>query len=244
MTEPKARRSWMIAPAHKPEDVARYREFKPDVIVLDLEYTVPPRAKDAARSGLTSLVKSFGEGGAEIFVRIGRDTRWADAGAATQRGVKGIILPGAEERGEVAEIAELIAAKERERGVEPGTTELVLILESAKGFWNAAELAQASPRVTALGVGRIDLTMQLGPVPQGEFRLYRFLMTRALVAARMLAKQPLGAFWRPGSRGGVASSDATAKAAREGRLLGFTGCLCATPEQVAPVNEAYSAASS
>jgi citrate lyase beta subunit len=81
--------------------------------------------------------------------------------------------------------------------------------------------------------------MRLGPVPQGEFRLYRFLMTRLVVAARMLAKQPLGAFWRPGSRGGVASKDATLKAAREGRLLGFTGCLCATPEQVAAVNEGF-----
>ena len=131
---------------------------------------------------------------------------------------------------------------EKERGVDPGITELVLMLESAKGFWNAASLAGASPRVTALGVGRIDLTMQLGPVPQGEFRLYRYLMTRTLVAARMLDKQPLGALWRPGSRGGVASKEDTMKAAKEARLMGFTGCLCATPEQVAPVNEGYTLA--
>jgi len=81
--------------------------------------------------------------------------------------------------------------------------------------------------------------MQLGPVPQGEFRLQRFLMTRTLVAARMLDKQPLGAFWRPGSRGGVASGEATSRAAKDARLMGFTGSLCATPEQVAPVNEGF-----
>ena len=115
----------------------------------------------------------------------------------------------------------------------------VLMLESAKGFWNAAAIAEASPRVTALGVGRIDLTMRLGPVPQDEFRLYRFLLTRALVVARMLGKQPLGALWRPDSRGGVAAKEGTAKAAREARLMGFTGCVCATPEQVAPVNEGF-----
>lgn len=233
------RRSWMIVPAH--EDAARYQEVKPDVAVLDLEYSVPPRAKELARTNLAALVKSLGTNQAEIFVRIDRETRWADAGAAVQRGVKGIVFPGPEEPGEVSELAELIGAKEKERGVEPGTTEIVLMLESAKGFWNAAALARASSRVTALGVGRIDLTMQLGPVPQGEFRLHRFLMTRALVAARMLSKQPLGAFWRPGSRGGVASKEMTAKAAREGRLMGFTGCLCATPEQVASINEGYSA---
>ena len=232
----------MILPAHDPAEVMRYQEFKPDVAVLDLEYSVPPKSKEVARSGLGTLVRKVGDSQAEAFVRIDRETRWADVRAAMYRGIKGIVFPGPEEPEEVAELGELIAAMEKERGVDPGITELVLMLESAKGFWNAASLAQASPRVTALGVGRIDLTMRLGPVPQGEFRLYRFLMTRALVAARMLDKQPLGAFWRPGSRGGVASKEITVKAAREARLMGFTGCLCATPEQVASVNEGFTSA--
>jgi len=233
------RRSWMVLPAHDIAAAARFKEFKPDVAVVDLEYSVPPRLKESARSNLKTSLKSFGESQAAVFVRVDRDTRWADVRAAVHRGVTGIVFPGPEEAAEVSDLADLITALERERGVDPGTIEIALILESARGFWNAAELAKASPRVSALGVGRIDLTMRLGPVPQGEFRLYRFLMTRALVAARMLAKQPLGAFWRPGSRGGVAAKDATLKAAREGRFLGYTGCLCATPEQVAPVNEGY-----
>lgn len=233
------RRSWMIVPAHE-SDLERYREITADVTVLDLEYSVPPKAKALARENLKALVKAWGADQREIFVRVDRDTRWADAGAAVQRGVKGIVFPGAETAAEVSDLADLITAKERERGVDPGTTEIVLMIESAKGFWNAAELGNASPRVTAMGVGRIDLSMRLGPVPQGEFRFYRFLMTRLVVAARMLAKQPLGAFWRPGSRGGVASTDMTLKAAREGHLLGYTGCVCATPEQVAAVNEGFS----
>jgi len=233
------RRSWMILPAHDPAAVMRCQEFKPDVAVLDLEYSVPPKSRELARSGLAALIGKVGESQAEVFVRVERDTRWADVRAAMYRGIKGIVFPGPEECGEVTELGELITSLEKERGLEPGATELVLMLESARGFWNAASLARASPRVTALGVGRIDLTMRLGPVPQGEFRLYRFLMTRALVAARMLGKQPLGAFWRPGSRGGVASKESTAKAAREGRLMGFTGCFCATPEQVAAVNEGF-----
>jgi citrate lyase subunit beta/citryl-CoA lyase len=229
----------MILPAHDSAQVMRYQEFKPDVAVLDLEYSVPPKAKEAARSGLGTLVKKIGDAQTEVFVRIDRETRWADVRAAIHRGIKGIVFPGPEEPAEVVELDELIGQMEKERGVEPGTTELALMLESAKGFWNADALAQASPRVTALGVGRIDLTMQLGPVPQAEFRLDRFLMTRALVAARMLDKQPLGAFWRPGSRGGVASGEMSGKAAKEARLMGFRGCLCATPEQVAPVNEGF-----
>jgi len=229
----------MILPAHDPVELMRYQEFKPDVVVLDLEYTVPPKSKEAARAGLGTLVGKVGASQAAAFVRIDRETRWADVSAAVHRGIKGIVFPGPEEPEEVVELGELIAAMEKERGVDPGITELVLMLESAKGFWNAASLAQASPRVTALGVGRIDLTMRLGPVPQGEFRLYRFLMTRTLVAARMLDKQPLGAFWRPGSRGGVAAKESTVKAAREAMLMGFTGCLCATAEQVVSVNAGF-----
>ena len=114
------------------------------------------------------------------------------------------------------------------------------MLESAQGFWNAAALARASARVTALGVGRADLTMQLGPVPQDEFRLYRYLMTRTVVAARTFGKQALGAHWRPGSRGGVADAQHTARASREARLMGFDGCLCAA-DQIAAVNAGYTA---
>jgi citrate lyase subunit beta/citryl-CoA lyase len=229
----------MILPAHDSAEVARGLEFKPDVAILDLEYSVPPKAKEAARAGLAALIRNVAGSAAEMFVRVDRDTRWADMRAAMQRGIKGIVFPGPEEPSEVAELGDLITMLERERGLEPDATELVLMLESARGFWNAEALARASPRVTALGVGRIDLTMRLGPVPQGEFRFYRFLMTRTLVAARMLGKQPLGAHWRPGSRGGVAPKEGTIKAAKEGRLLGFAGCLCAMPEQVTWVNEGY-----
>ena len=234
----KRRRSWLIVPAN---DAATRANVQPDVMVLDLEYSVPPRAKEAAREGLKPLVAAIGSGDSEVFVRIDRETRWADAAAAIQRGVTGIVFPGAEDPVEVSELSALIDSKEKERGVDAGSTEIVIMFESAKGFRDAVEIAKASSRVSALGVGRIDLTMGLGPLPQGEFRFERFLMTRAVVAARMLGKQPLGALWRPGSRGGVASAQATAQAAREGRLMGFSGCLCAAPEQVAAVNEGYDA---
>ncbi|MBM3340921.1 MAG: hypothetical protein FJY56_02250 [Betaproteobacteria bacterium] len=236
---PNPRRSWMIVPAHDPAAGALVATHNADIAVLDLEYSVAPKHKEAARDGLGALVKKLADSQVTVFVRIGRGTRWADVRAAVHRGIKGIVFPGADSPEEVTEVCELITSMEKARGVDVGATELALMFESGKGFWNAAAIAQASPRVTTLGVGRIDLTMRLGPVPQNEFRLYRFLMTRALVLARMLGKQPLGALWRPGSRGGVADDAATAKAAREARLMGFTGCVCATAAQVAPVNQGF-----
>jgi citrate lyase subunit beta/citryl-CoA lyase len=234
------RRSWALTPAHDPEAMKACVESDADVVVLDLEYSVPPKCKEAARAGLKSLVQTLGAPSRELFVRIDRDARWADAAAAVVLGVNGIILPGAEQADEVAELDQLVTALEKDRGLERGATELVLMLESAQGFWKAAALARASARVTALGVGRADLTMQLGPVPQDEFRLYRYLMTRTVVAARTFGKQALGAHWRPGSRGGVADAQHTARASREARLMGFDGCLCAA-DQIAAVNAGYTA---
>jgi citrate lyase subunit beta/citryl-CoA lyase len=234
-----ARRSWLIVPALEAAAVKRAVASAADVVVLDLEYSLAPRQREAARAGLGNLVGELGTFGPELFVRIDRASRWADAKAAVVRGVRGIVFPGPEQPDEVAEIDALLLATEKERGIERRSIELVLMLESAPGFWNVEALARASRRVSALGVGRIDLTMQLGPVPQEEFRLYRYLMTRTLVAARTCGKRPLGAHWRPGSRGGVADPAHTSRAAREARLMGFEGCLCATPEQVAPVNEGY-----
>ena len=234
-----SRRSWLIVPADHDDVVAYAQPQGADVVVLDLEYTVPPKNKDRARAGVCEQITKLVAADHEVFVRVDLATRWADVRAAVSRGLTGIVLPSPEDATDVAELDALITALEQERDVELGTTEIVLMFESAKSFWNADTLGRASARVSGLGVGRIDLSMMLGTVPQNEFRLYRFLMTRTLVAARMLGKQPLGAFWRPGSRGGVASVADTMRAAREARLLGFSGCVCATPEQVAPVNAGF-----
>jgi citrate lyase subunit beta/citryl-CoA lyase len=234
------RRSWLIIPADRPEELAKARENPPDVVVLDLEYTVPPKSKEKARNALNADVHSLYRAFPDLFVRVDWKARWADVRAAVYPGLKGFVLPGPETVEEIRELDELVCKMEHERGVVAGSLEFVLMLESAKGFWNALDLAQSSPRVTALGVGRIDLTMELGTEPSGDFRLARFLMTRALLAAKGADIQPLGAHFTEGSRGGVTSKEATLKAAMEGWQMGFTGCIAATPEQVGAINEGFS----
>jgi citrate lyase subunit beta/citryl-CoA lyase len=235
----KVRRSWMVVPADKPEEIALAQGYLPDVLVLDLEYTVPPKNKEKARANLNDSIHNLYRTFPELFVRLDWNTRWADVRAAVYPGLKGFVLPGPETVDEIAELDTIVSRLEHERGVVPGRLEFVLMLESAKGFWNIFDLATASPRVTALGVGRIDLTMELGPEPSGEFRLAKFLMTRTLTAARAPGKQPLAAHFVAGSRGGVASKEATLKAAREGWQMGFTGYIAATPEQVPALNEGF-----
>lgn len=233
------RRSWLVVPAHDAKAVENAQEYLPDVVVLDLEYSVPPKHKEAARASLAEAISNGARTTGEVFVRINRETRWCDTEAAVCPGLKGLVLPGPEFAEEIEELDRLVSDLEFKRGVMSGTTELVLILESAKGFWNAFSLAGCSRRVTALGIGRADLTMNLGPDPEGEFRLYPYLMTITITVARAHKIQTLGAHWRKGSRGGVASREDTFEAARRAWCTGFTGSLCVSPEQVLPVNNGF-----
>lgn len=233
------RRSWLIVPGYEQEPTEYVRKFLPDVVVLDAEYSVPPRRKEEARANLGSAIRSLAQCPSEVFVRVDWKTRWCDVKAAAHPGLRGIVLPGPEAVEDIAEINSFIGKCEQEAGVIPGSIELALILESAKGLWNAPDLAKASPRITALGIGRVDLTMNLGLDPEGDFRIYPYLMSRVLTIARALNIQPLGAHWRRGSRGGVTSLELTLEAARQARREGFTGCLCARPEQVTPVSEGF-----
>ena len=236
------RRSWLIIPGYERTPMDYVRKYRPDVLVLDLEYTVPRKRKEAARANLSDAIHGLAQCPSEIFARVDWKTRWCDIKAAMYPGLRGIVLPGPELEQDVAEIDEFIGKCEQEGGVIPGTVELALILESARGFRNALNLATASPRITALGVGRVDLTMNLGPDPEGDFHIYPYLMSKVLTIARASGKQPLGAHWRESSRGGVDSPENTLEAARGARQMGFTGCLCAQPEQVAPVSEGFTPA--
>jgi len=233
------RRSWLVVPAYDVDAIGHAQKYSPDVLVLDLEYMVAPKHKQEARAVLGSAIRSATESPSEVFVRVDWKTRWCDVKAAIYPELRGIVLPGPELAEEIVDLDKLISECEHQRGVMPGSTELALILESPRGFWNVFKLATASSRVTAVGVGRVDLTMHLGREPQGDFRLYLYLMSRTLVVARALGKQPLGAHWRPGSRGGIASLKDSFEAARRSWRMGFTGCLCAKPEQVIPVSEGF-----
>jgi len=236
------RRSWLVTPAHDAEAIEKAKQLFPDVIVLDLEYTVPPKHKEAACASIGAAIASSVRGPSEVFVRVDWKTRWRDIGAAVCPGLKGILLPGPESAEEIAELDGLIGELEHKRGVDPASVELALVLESPRGFWNALELAGSSRRITALGVGRADLTMNLGPGPDGEFHLYPYLISIIVTAARARNIQAIGAHWKKGSRGGVASPRDTFEAARRAWRIGFTGSLCVSPEQVTPANNGFTPA--
>jgi len=235
----KIRRSWLLVPMSKSERIAAAHQAAADVVVLDLVEFVAESDKPAAREGVAESLQPVQAGGAEAFVQIDPERMLADLRAAVWPGLTGIVVSRAESADRIAQIDATIATLEGERGLLPGSVEIVASLETAPGNHNGFAIATASPRVSALTLGRADLIMDLRPEPSGEIHLMQYLMQRLVTIARAAGKTPLGAWWRHPDRGLLATPDDTLEAARRGRAIGFKGSFCVLDNQVAPLNKGF-----
>ncbi|MCC7486379.1 MAG: hypothetical protein IT529_15510 [Burkholderiales bacterium] len=234
-----APRSWLIVPASKPREIALAGRSGADVVVLDFVEFVADALKPAARESARSAVEAARAGGARVYVQTTPDFMNADLRAAVWPGVAGVVISRAESPGNMTEAAVLLRELERERGIAPDALRIVAALETGRGNHAAHEIACASPRVTAITLGRADLCMDLRPEPSGEIHLMQYLMQRLIIVAGAAGVTPLGAWWRAPDRGLLATPENTRGAAERGRAIGFRGAMCLRTDQVAPLNDAY-----
>jgi citrate lyase subunit beta/citryl-CoA lyase len=233
-----------MVPSYDAAQVEQAAASAADVIVLDLMEFVPEGMKPTAREHLPEAIRGVAQGGAEIFAQVDKELLYADLSAAVWPGVSGILIPRLESPQEVAEADSLLTQLEDKRGFRPGTLQIVAVLDTAKGNYDAVEIARASRRIWGLTLGRADLVMDLRPEPSGELHLMPYLMQRLITAANAAAVMPLGAWWRAPARGLLANPDDTYAAAVRGRHIGFKGALCLQPDQVEPLNRGFTPTSS
>jgi citrate lyase subunit beta/citryl-CoA lyase len=232
-------RSWLVAPLSQPQRIDVLARTGADVLVLDLVELVPEERKHAAREQASPAIVVAGSGGSRVFAMIDPVLAYADLHACVWPGLAGIVVSRAESVAQMREIDDLVTELEAQRGLAPGSVTLVAALETARGNQDAYEIAQASPRIDALTLGRADLVMDLRPEPDGEIHLMPYLMQRLVIVAGALGKTALGAWWRAPDRGLLASAQNTERAAARGRAIGFRGSFCLRAEQVEPLNRIY-----
>jgi citrate lyase subunit beta/citryl-CoA lyase len=209
-----------------------------DVILLDLAELVAEVEKPAGRERARHTVETVSRGGAEVFLLADRELLYADLKASVCRGLAGVVLR-LESAEETTEADCLLSQMEEERGLLPGTLQMVPALETARGNFNAMEIALASPRIWGLTLGRADLEMDLRPEPSGELHMMPYLMQRLVTVANAAGAVPLGAWWRAPARGLLAAPTDTLDAARRGRTIGFKGSMCLRSDQVEALNLGY-----
>ena len=225
------RRSVMITPGHRPERLAKAVGLAADSLIFDLEDAVPPARKAEARAVVAEALTKLSFGRRERAVRlnaVGSADFTADMAALPWASIDAVMLPKVERP---ADLQKLDAALD---AAAPGQDIAVIAtLETPRGILNALQIADASPRLAAFFLGPGDYTMQTG----GRItpRVLEFPRQMLVAAAGAVGAQALDAPYLADLRD-VAATRQDAEAARE---LGFTGKVVFHPDQIAPVNDAF-----
>ena len=235
-SNPNSWRSLLFIPAVADRFVAKAHMRGADVIILDLEDSIPPSEKDAARAALPGAAKAIAAHGQEICVRINRPLELAvpDIAAAIMPEVSALMLPKVMGPEHIKLLSEVVAARETALGMPIGHTRFIGVVETPDALPALHAIALADPRMAALGVGSEDLSTELEAVP-GADSLYVYGMM-AVAAARAARILPLGSI---GVFADFSDLDAYRTSLRRSRALGFGCAACIHPAQVAVVNEEY-----
>jgi citrate lyase subunit beta / citryl-CoA lyase len=209
-----------------------------DAIILDLEDSVAALEKARAREMVPQAAGIVSRGGADVVVRINRPLRLAvrDIEASVGPGVLALALPKVDSPEHVQLLAEIVDEVEAERGVAPGTTRFIAMVESAAAFFRIAEIARAHPRLCALTLGAEDFATSAGIVPEAEGLFMPKQM--AVFAARAAGIMPLGFI---GTVAEFHDLDGFRQTIRRSRRLGFVGASVIHPSQVPILNEEFRA---
>ncbi|WP_235907564.1 HpcH/HpaI aldolase/citrate lyase family protein [Siccirubricoccus phaeus] len=229
-------RSLLFVPATAERFVAKAHTRGADVIILDLEDSIPPAEKAAARAALPAAAKLVGQAGAEVAVRINRPLELAvpDIAAAIMPEVTALMLPKVMGAEHVKLLAEVVGAREAALGLPVGRTRFIAIVETPQALPNLYAIAAADPRMAALGVGSEDLSTELEAVPGADL-LYPYGMM-VVAAARAHGVLPLGSI---GAFADFRDLEGYRASLQRSRKLGFACTACIHPAHVPIINEEY-----
>ena len=231
MSKWRMRRSVMITPGHRPERLAKAVGLAADSLIFDLEDAVPPARKSEARAVVAQALTELSFGRRERAVRlnaIGSADFIADMAALPWASIDAVMLPKVERAEDLQKLDAALDAAAPERDIA-----VIATLETPRGILNALQIADASPRLAAFFLGPGDYTMQTG----GRItpRVLEFPRQMLVAAAGAVGAQALDAPYLADLRD-VTATRQDAEAARE---LGFSGKVVFHPDQIAPVNDAF-----
>ncbi|HVT69623.1 MAG TPA: CoA ester lyase [Trebonia sp.] len=238
----------MSVPASSDRFLAKARELPVDEVMLDLEDSVAPDAKPAARELAVAALKAGGWAGKLVAVRVnGVATPWAyqDVIAVVEGApgtVDSLILPKVSGPAAVVWLDVLLGQLEQAAGLEPGRIGIEAQIEDAAGLAAVEAIAAASPRLVSLVFGPADFmasvgmrSLTVGGQPEGyAFDAHHYPLMRILVAAKAHGLQAID-----GPYAKIHDTDGLKAAATSAAALGYDGKWVLHPAQVDVVNEAF-----
>jgi malyl-CoA/(S)-citramalyl-CoA lyase len=167
--QPPARpnRCQLFGPGSRPELFEKMAKSAADVINLDLEDSVAPDDKEAARRNVVEAINGVDWGKKTLSVRInGLDTPYwvrdvVDLMEQTEGRLDLIMIPKAGNAKDVYAVDAMVSAIEAQKGRDKRLG-LEVIIETAAGLAHVEEIAASSPRMQAMSIGPADYAAFMG----------------------------------------------------------------------------------
>jgi len=226
-----APRSWLFVPADSEKKVAKAIDSDADAIIFDLEDSVAPSQKAAARDILKDL--SGRAGGPTWWVRINplrTEHHKKDLSVFASADFEGVVLPKAESGADVVELAHTT-----------GNLPIhAIVTETAASLFGLLSYRDAPTPLAAMSWGAEDLSAALGASskydPDGSLAFtYRLARSLCLAGAVAAGVQPVDGVFAD-----FRDEDGLRAEADAARREGFTGKLAIHPDQVPIINAAFS----
>jgi len=238
-------RSWLFAPGDSEKKMGKAEASTADIALLDLEDSVSPENKPAARAVVAEHIAAS-TNRARLWVRINPITSHdciADLAAIIPSQPGGVFLPKAEGAADITQLHHYLTALEAANGIPLGRTLIAaLVTETAAAMFKTGDYVGTYPgreRLVAMSWGAEDLSSALGARAQRgtdgayshTYEMARSLCLIGASAAGVAAIETVQPEFR--------DLDALAARARSVRAQGFRGMLAIHPAQVDPINTAF-----
>ena len=238
-------RSPLFAPGDSRRKAEKALASAADAVILDLEDSVAASGKAAARADMAALLAQVTRPG--VFVRVNPpDTPWylGDLAAVVAARPAGIMLPKCGGAADLLALDHHLEALEAQAGLAPGSIAMLPIVSETAAAVLALpgiDWARAARRVVGLCFGAEDLSADLGIAPRRADFSYPAAVAQAraavLLAAAAAGVPALDTPWPdPRDPAGLAAE------AQAAAMDGFSGKLCIHPDQIGPVNAAFTPA--
>lgn len=231
-------RSLMFVPANNEKFLESSVKRDADVLLLDIEDSVPPTEKQKARDNIMAFARRTDLGGKLLFPRVNdRESGelLRDVYQLTIPGIAGFMYPKSTQPEDVYFIGKLLETIEYEKGFPIGTFKLIPLIETAGAVINIKELCRASERVIAVAFGCEDYVTDM----EGKHDIEgtSIITARNLIAigARACGVLPIDTVHIR-----VHDLEDLERNLILGRNLGFEGMLVLSPRELPLVNKYYS----
>ena len=233
----RARRAILYTPGDDLKKISKAVTLGVDCACLDMEDGVAINRKEVARQTIAKALSTLDFGNAERLVRInpvGSGLEHDDLLTVVPARPDGIVIPKVKDKTQIKWVSEQISALEKLNELPMGEIILIALIETAKGIINLGEIASTDSRLEALIFGAEDLAADIGAHrSQSGWEVFHS-RSEVVTHAAAFGLQAIDMVYI-----NFQDSEGLQVQATQGAHLGYDGKQVIHPDQVNPVQEAY-----